>query len=69
MDKIITLQIGITDFCNFRCKMCVQSDVNDFRVNKKGFMAFSTWKGIMDRMQAYGKRFSILLIWIGESFL
>lgn len=68
MENSITLQIGITDFCNYRCKMCIQCGGNMLR-NNKGFMTFPTWRSIIDKANSYGKPYSLLMIWIGESFL
>jgi len=69
--KNLGFQIGVTDYCNLRCKMCVQGNsCLSFKGNeKKGFMDFETWKIIIDKIQSSKVFHHLLMIWIGESLL
>jgi radical SAM protein with 4Fe4S-binding SPASM domain len=84
MEKIsseIELQIGITDYCNFNCIMCMQSaheglygnaDIKTsvLHENKKGFMDFNLFKKIIDDIsQLDFKMKTVAFHWLGESMM
>ena len=80
-DTLIELNIGITDYCNYRCIMCMQTAHNgiygnpDVKVsplheNEKGYMDVELFNKIVDDLSIMSiKLNTISLHWLGESMM
>ncbi len=59
--------IELTNYCNYRCPMCPQSQANG--VGPRGYMTFETFKNIIDSLPRKKKPHGVKPFWLGEPML
>ncbi|MDD2714673.1 MAG: SPASM domain-containing protein [Candidatus Wallbacteria bacterium] len=69
LKRLDIIQFGITDFCNLRCVMCVQSEV-EFQQLKKYCFSLEQFRSVIDSMLDSGLHANALYFYnVGEIFL
>ncbi|PLX15612.1 MAG: hypothetical protein C0601_12520 [Candidatus Muiribacterium halophilum] len=80
-ETLLELKIGLTDYCNYQCIMCMQTahkgiygnpeiKVEPLHKDQKGYMSFELFEKIIDDISRIKYKFkSISLQWLGESML
>lgn len=66
---IVNLNLELTDRCNLKCRMCGQFYMEEVHGAAETFMAWETWKAMIDGLAGFPDEVHLCPHWLGEPTL
>lgn len=63
---MIHLNLELTDRCNLKCRMCGQFYMDEVHLGPETFMAWDTWKSLIDGLAGFPEEVALCPHWLGE---
>lgn len=62
----VHLNLELTDRCNLKCRMCGQFYMDEVHLGPETFMAWDTWKSLIDGLADFPEEVALCPHWLGE---